>query len=559
MDGEIIPPAAKLPATVEPSAIPSARLGFTDGADGTRMVWGKYQAANMFGGGGLLGSGYGMPYGGGYGSSMSAAARTTREAALASAVAVDLLTSNPTLATLAENLATNAIGEGLTLSSKPDAVALGITPAEARDLSAEIERQFKAWAANPRECDLAGRQTLHQLAFQGFTSYLVTGELVATMDVRRCRDASTRTKVSLLDSNQLDRTKMGNGGGEGWTTFAGVHMVGGRIEGYWLRPYTPGQLVPAAFPKFLPVNTGWGRPRVLHVFEAKLPGQVRGMSPLVAALTPSHERNTLQGYALAAAMIGTAFAITVESDLGASASFAKLDAGGPSETFSDFVDQHKEFYGERGNKIDPRPATVNHLAPGDHLKFNKAEAPNSTYEAFEKSLNRSAAKAAGSSYEDVSGDYSQTSFSASRMATELPHRINLRRRALVAARFYQTAFECWLEEMVETGRIKVPASAPSFSEPGARAAYCAGKWLGLGRVQPDPKKAAEADILEIENGLASMSDKLAERGLDFDEMVATRKYEREQLAAAGLPVNEPGAVTTQRKLTEPLPPNPEDE
>ena len=519
-EGEVLPPL-RLPAAVEPSGVRSASLGFTDGSDGTRMSWAKYATANPFG---LAELGYGYGWSSGFG----AASRNpmNRESAVAAAVAAHLLTSNPDLCTLAESLATNAIGEGLTLSSKPDHAALGITPAQARDLSAEIERQFKSWAGNPRECDLAGRFNLHQLAFQGYTSFLVTGELVATLDVRACRDAATKTKVSLLDSNQLDRTKSGNG--DGWTTFAGIHMVRGRIEGYWLRPYIPGQLVPTPLPVYVPIATSWGRPKVLHLFEGKLPGQVRGLSPLVAALTPAHERNTLSEYALAAAMIGTSFAMTVESDLGAMGALAKLEAGGVGEGFNEFKNERGDWYGKQ--KIDPRPGTINHLAPGDKLKFNKSESPNNTYHDFNRSLQRAAAKAAGSSYEDISGDYSQTSFSASRMATELPHRINTRRRTAIAARFYQTVFECWLEEALETGAIKLPAGAPAFWQ--ARCAYSAAKWLGLGRVQPDPKKAAEADILEIANGLATMSDKLAERGLDFDETVVQRKYEREVSTAA---------------------------
>ena len=42
------------------------------------------------------------------------------------------------------------------------------------------------------------------------------------------------------------------------------------------------------------------------------------------------------------------------------------------------------------------------------------------------------------------------------------------------------------------------------------------------------------DILEIENGLSTLEAKLGERGLDFEEVVAQRKSEKEQLEAAGL-------------------------
>lgn len=549
VDGELI--ASGGSTALVPAGLPSARLDFTDGADGTRMAWAKRQVANPST---ALGYGYGVASSNGF----LAAARNpmNRESAVVAGVAVSLLTSNPHLAILAENLATQAIGDGLTLSSKIDPEALGITPAEARKLSSDIERGFKAWAGNPRECDLRGTHTLHQIAHSSFTSYLLTGESVAVMDWARYPGVSTATKVALLGSEQLDRMKSGAIDG-GRSDFMGVHFDRrGRVLGYWLREYTAGQQIQKPMPRLVSAYNSWGRPVVLHLFDYKLPGQVRGMSPMVAAMTPAHEKNTLQEYALFAAMLGTSLAVTVESDLGPEASMAKLSREGMPGSLGEFAAEREGWYGN-GNKIAFGPGQVNHLAPGDKMKFNRSEAPNNTYAEFDKSLSRTAAKAAGSSYEDMSGDYSSTSFSASRMATWLPNRINLRRRKAIPERLYAAALECWLEEAIATGQVQVPDSAVPFWK--ARGAYCAGQFLGPPMVQPDPKKAAEADILEIENNLATLTQKLAERGIDFEEMIAQRKYEREALEAAGMSKNEVGTLTTQNKRTETLPADERDE
>jgi hypothetical protein len=56
-----------------------------------------------------------------------------------------------------------------------------------------------------------------------------------------------------------------------------------------------------------------------------------------------------------------------------------------------------------------------------------------------------------------------------------------------------------------------------------------------GKPTSDPLKTAQADILELNNGLCTLEEKLAERGLDFEEVIAQRKSEKEQLEAAGLP------------------------
>ena len=95
-------------------------------------------------------------------------------------------------------------------------------------------------------------------------------------------------------------------------------------------------------------------------------------------------------------------------------------------------------------------------------------------------------------------------------------------------------FAAWLEEALETGVVQLPAKALPFY--AARDAYCNGKWLGSGRISPDPLKSAQAVVLEIENGLTTLTDALAERGLDLEESIETRKVEMQMLKDAGLPM-----------------------
>jgi len=103
----------------------------------------------------------------------------------------------------------------------------------------------------------------------------------------------------------------------------------------------------------------------------------------------------------------------------------------------------------------------------------------------------------------------------------------------IAKPFYQNVFRAWLEEQIETGAIKLPDGAPEFWQ--AVDAYCNAMWRGAGKPTSDPLKTAQADILELNNGLSTLEAKLGERGLDFEEVLAQRKSEKEQLEAAGLP------------------------
>ncbi len=149
----------------------------------------------------------------------------------------------------------------------------------------------------------------------------------------------------------------------------------------------------------------------------------------------------------------------------------------------------------------------------------------------------------------MSGDYSKTSFSASRLATELPYRIAVRERNNVLIPWYQAVYRVFVEEALERGVVRLPRGAKPFWQ--ACEAYLGASWNGPGRVVADPKKAAEADILEIENGLATLSSKLSERGLDYDEVQAQREREMHDIMKRGLKgwTPGPGTVTTQQRNT----------
>ncbi len=333
---------------------------------------------------------------------------------------------------------------------------------------------------------------------------------------------------------------------QGVNVYQGVGFdQAGRVVGYMVRNVALGSFAPAPFAKYIPAFTSWGRPKVLHIIGDFVdPRQIHGLSPLVGGLTPAHESETLGEFALGKAMLENQFAITVESALPTRVALDGLQVNEHAGNTDTWLTEREEIYGKA--RITPQVGTINHLAPGDALKFHRSETPNNTFDAFNKSLVRKAAKAAGSAVEDLSGDYSQTSFSASRLATALPHEINLRRRKDIVERFYKAVFEAFLEEQIERGLIEIPAGAKSFYE--AKAAYCNAKFLGKGVVSPDPKKTTEGQLLKLENGLASFTEILAEDGKDFEAHVATLIEERVVLAKHGLdhPFF-PGATTTQTK------------
>lgn len=480
--------------------------------------------------------------GSGFAGSIASGSFLNRERGQAQRVARDFATSNPTIATLLLNLTTQAIGTGLTLSAKLDAAALGISPKDARELGSKFEAGWRRWSSNPTECDLSGRFNIHQLAAAGFEYWLITGELAALIDWKAVRGATSRTKISLLDPNQVDNTKSMSGPGATNATMNGVVFnQAGMLLGYYITPMKTGNVNQAQMPVFVAAYTPFGRQKVVHLFENRVPGQVRGLSPLVAALTPSHEKNTLGEYTQAANLIQTMYAMTITSELPSAAAARGLqtdDGLGPQAAPTgvnpfDNMAAKADYYS--GMPIAARPGAVSFLSTGDKLEMHSAKSPNDTFDSFDRSLSRVAAKAAGASYEDTTGDYSKMSFSASRMAAYLPNLITKRRRKIIVEGFYQSAYAAYLEEAINRGEIELPKGCKPFW--AARDAFTEARWLGVGAVQPDPLKAAQTTELELKLGLITLSDALAERGLDIDTVIAERKAEKEMLREAGLSID----------------------
>lgn len=508
----------------------TAKAGFFDSVTGDQSaaVW-SYPSGMGSPGGGYGGyGGYGAPPVGG---------SMMRERRLVAGVSLDMAASNSLIWTLIETLTVNAIGSGLNLSSKVDADALGITRDMARSYGSALERWWCDYAENAAH-DLTGRHTIHQLAAAMFRSWLVFGEAVVSIDWLRTHDTNYNTKVALLDPRQLDETRMfAHEQGGGWT-WQGVRFdERGRVLGYWIRPVPVGMFNQIAMPVYVPKATRWGRPKILHIQQLIDPKQVRGLSPLAAALTPSRSQHALQEFTLTNALIQTAFAATVESDLPSTQALNGLNADSSlsaSGTAQDLLlgmalERAKHY---TANRINLGPGRINHLPPGDKFKLNKVETPGGEYEPFDRTLIRMTAKAAGSTYSDLSGDYSQESFSSSRMGSELPYRISVNRRNDIAVPFYRAIYRAAMEEAISLDAIEPPRGARSFYE--ATNGYTKSRWLGSGRVQPDEKKHFEAVALAISNNVMTLEEALAERGLDLEAAIEQRKAEAEMLREAGL-------------------------
>jgi lambda family phage portal protein len=277
---------------------------------------------------------------------------------------------------------------------------------------------------------------------------------------------------------------------------------------------------------------GYGRPQVVHVFDGA-PGQVRGITPLAPALLVVRQFDQLANATLTAALVQAIFAATIESAaptdqvLNALRDDDEQGVGAPS--MSGLLTAKADWY--ESTKIDLGNAgKISHLFPGENLKMNRSEHPNSTYEAFAKFLLREIARCIGITFEQLTGDYSGATYSSVRMATSEVWQIVQYRRKNICGRFLQPIFEAWLEEEIEAARVPFPGGLPAFVQYRAAAARC--DWRGPAKPQADDLKTAKAHETWSKLGVLPMEVICAELGLDWEdtlEQLAREKAARERL------------------------------
>lgn len=530
---QIIAPPAKavdlVPATVKAA-------DFTSGTDGrVRQTWQRLlgQGAHGHGWNAFGGAMYSL-----------AGGKPARESFKAAGIITEIVSSNPTLSTIVDTIVTHGVGNGLTLSAKPSAKLLGISADEARDIADQLETHFNDWACDSASVDRSGRYDLHTYAQLAFRNFALTGESFVVWDWRARPNASSRTCMELLDSRQIapEITRQMDGARN---VFQGVVFDSrGKWVGVMARDLPMGSYVSQPIAQFIPAYTGWGRPKVSHLFMPVDPRQVRGLSPIVASITALLERETISEFEVVAALIQTMFGVSLESQLPPAEALNALRANDDLSVVDGFLALKEQWY--ESNKIRLEPGQISVLAPSVKLTFHRNEHPNSTFKDFDKSLANKAARAAGMEAAEVRGDYSDTSFSAAKLAGETPYRLNLMRRRAIVEKLYHTAYHCLAEELIESGKIKLPRNAPPFQE--NKRAYLAADFHGWGRISPDPKKDMERYVLGLTNGILSLTGVLAEQGEDFDTHVALLDSERKRLGAKNL--NHPffaGSTSTQSR------------
>jgi lambda family phage portal protein len=313
-------------------------------------------------------------------------------------------------------------------------------------------------------------------------------------------------RVRLLDAAMIDLA-LTRDLGDGRRIVGGVELdARGRRAAYHVLPHRPGELFTVNFP---PVRVPAAD--MAHLFVPLVPGQVRGVSWLAPVLLRLHELDQTEDAQIVRQKVGALFA-----------GFLYDQEGGTGSSFE----------GERDGSIletGLEPGTLKTLPPGLDIKFS--EAPEIGTEAIEfmKLQLRSIAAGLGVPEHLLTGDIGEANYSSLRAALiEFRRRIDQLQHTVIVHQLLQPTWDRFVVAAVLSGTLDAPDFERNVND------YLAVEWIAPGFEHVDPKKDAEAEVLEIMHGLKSRRQAVAERGYSIEEVDAELAADAARAARLGI-------------------------
>lgn len=163
--------------------------------------------------------------------------------------------------------------------------------------------------------------------------------------------------------------------------------------------------------------------------------------------------------------------------------------------------------GEQQNPfIDSRPLAITQLLPGWEMDWRNPTHPTQNHTAFSENLDLKIAAALGIPYFLLMGNWTAVNFSSSRGGLgEFRERCKSY-QSFIATTLCRKVFHAWLRAAFLNGQLKITAQEYLEVENP--------EWIPRGYDYIDPTKDIAADVLKLQNRLATPSELLGERGRD---------------------------------------------
>lgn len=235
---------------------------------------------------------------------------------------------------------------------------------------------------------------------------------------------------------------------------------------------------------------------VIHGFRCLRPGQLRGISPFTAGVLLA---NDLAEY--------------MDTEIDAAKTAAKYLAFIQTPDMSGFQASRGVVIEDDKRIEDMENAIIEYLNPGEQVTLASNPRPGGNWEAFVRFILRMLSISTGVPYDILSGDYSQSDYSSSRLARNDLLMALRPKQAHMVRHFNQPVLRKVLDAAVLARTLDIGDYHQKSS------VYQEGTWIAPGMAPVDPLKESKADRDQMDGLLRSPQEICAARGRDYEEVL----------------------------------------
>lgn len=419
----------------------------------------------------------------------------------------------------------HTIGTGLTPQARVRETPGLLSAAEAEDICQQIERLYERWEP---QASRSGRQSLWLCSRIAARHNEFDGESFTILSDRGTADKPIPLAVQVIDPERVETPPERSG--DPLVRLGIEYDADGAIVAYHVRRSHPGD-TKSTSTKYDSIPAA----RVLHVFEPLVAEQSRGLMTLCRAMNRAKDAKDYDEATILAAQVEACFAAFVAPSQISGFDSAYGSSNGTAST------------GRRMEDIVP--GTIRHLDPGEQVSFATPQRPGSGFTPFMEWNYRRVAAAINWPYEMVVKNWNGLSFAAGRLVLADAKRSTQVSQRIMREQWLSRVWARMVEEGVIVGEIDIdPRLYLQSPWEFTRHVWIAPAW----EYALNPGEEVDADIAEIEGGLATVEDKLGKRGHDLEDFIARRQREKRLFAAAGIETTAP----TQKATPEATPGEP---
>lgn len=392
---------------------------------------------------------------------------------------------------------TNIVGPGIGLQCRAK-FAKGTLNTK---LNSRVEALFNEWARK-ENCTMSGKLTWTDAQRIFVTRLMRDGEVLVqkvTDPINKFGFAIHFLDVDYLDESYNEVSSNGN------RIIMSVEIdKWGRPVAYWLT--TPKHELLPADAQYRRNRTRVPADQFIHAFLMHDdPDATRGKTAFHAALRDAKDT---EGYKVG----------VISSARAAAYSFGMLKP--PMDETSQFTDENAQPAVE----IALEPLTIQEIPAGyEFVQFDPKQ-PTQNHAQFYGSIMQDLAVSLDLHYFSLTGDLSAVNYSSARVGLMEERDIWRDLQDFVSENFCREIFKVWLSSVVLKGLVTAQ-EAQLVAEP-------AWKTRGWGWI--DPQKEINAKVDAIDNHLTTLTETLAEQGIDLEEHFQTIAAERELAAQYGI-------------------------